>query len=260
VLHAPEGLHLEERGAATVAGARERAGDGVLDGDQVVPVDDLPAHPVARGARGEILDRALRPPVRGEGELVVLADEDDRQRPGRREVHRLVGRALPGGAVAEEGEHGLAGVAELRGEGGAGRVWQACADDPVAAENLQLEVGDVHRAAEALAVARPLAEHLGHHPAEIGAGRDQVAVRPVVAHDVVGLAHHPAGPDGDRLLSDAAVRGADDGALAEELRGAVLEVPDERHQAVLLDQRWAVGGTRGLDGGLDAHRVNVRAR
>ncbi len=82
----------------------------------------------------------------------------------------------------------------------------------------------------------------------------------MVADDVVGLAHHPAGADSDRLLPDAAVRGADDGALAEELRGAVLEVPDERHQAVLLDQRWAVGGTRGVHGGLDAHRVNVRAR
>ena len=96
----------------TVACARERAGDGVLDGDEVVPVDDLAGHPVAGGALGEVLDRALRPPVGGERELVVLADEDDRQRPRRREVHRLVRRALGGGAVAEEGDHGLAGAAE----------------------------------------------------------------------------------------------------------------------------------------------------
>ncbi len=96
-----------------VACARERAGDRVLDGDQVVPVDDLAGHPVAGGALGEVLDGPLRPPVGGERELVVLADEDDRQRPRGREVHRLVRRALAGGAVAEERDHGLAGVAQL---------------------------------------------------------------------------------------------------------------------------------------------------
>ena len=245
-------------GPSAVAGARERAGDRILDGDQVIPVDDLAAHPVAGGALGEILDRALRPPVGGERELVVLADEDDRQRPRRREVHRLVCRTLAGGAVAEEREHGLAGVAELRGERGARRVRQAGADDPVAAEDLQLQVGDVHRAAEPLAVARPLPEHLGHHPAEVGAGRDQVAVRAVVADDVVGVAHDPARADGDRLLPDAAVRRPDDDPFTEELRGAVLEAADQRHPAVLLDERRAVGRAR-VDG-LDAHRVNVRPR
>ena len=112
---------------------------------------------------------------------------------------------------------------------------QACgmpgADDPVAAEDVEREVGDVHRAAEPLAVAGALAEHLGHHPAEIGAGRDQVAVRAVVPDEVVGLAHRARGADGDRLLADAAVRGADDHARLEELGGAVLEAPDQVHRA-----------------------------
>ena len=100
-------------GPSAVAGARERAGDRILDGDEVIPVDDLAAHPVASGALREILDRALRPPVGGERELVVLADEDDRQQPRRREVHRLVRRTLAGGAVAEERDHGLAGAADF---------------------------------------------------------------------------------------------------------------------------------------------------
>ena len=55
----------------------ERARHGVLHGEQVVPVHDLAVDPVPRGAVGKILDRALRPPPGGEGELVVLADEDD---------------------------------------------------------------------------------------------------------------------------------------------------------------------------------------
>ena len=220
----------------------------------VVSVDDLAGHPVAAGAVGEVFDGALHAPVGGERELVVLADEDDGERPRGGEVHRLVRRALAGGAVAEVGDHRLAGAAELRGERGPGRVRQAGADDPVAAEDLQRKVGDVHRAAEPLAVARPLPEHLGHHPAKVGSGGDQVAVRAVMADEVVRLAHDPAGADGDRLLPDAAVRGAEDDALLEQLRGTVLEPPDQRHQPVLLDERRPVGRPVGRHGGRDVHR------
>ena len=128
---------------------------------------------------------------------------------------------------------------------------QACgmpgADDAVAAEDVEREVGDVHRAAEPLAVAGALAEHLGHHPAQVGAGRDQVAVRAVVADEEVRLAHRARGADGDRLLPDAAVRGAEDHALAEQLRRALLEAPDQRHLPVLRDA--GVGGRVLIAGG-----------
>ena len=95
-------------------------------------------------------------------------------------------RALPGRAVAEERDRRLAGPAQRRGQRRAAGVRDPGADDPVAAEDVEREVGDVHRAAEPLAVARPLPEHLGHHPAEVGAGGDQVPVRAVVADEVVG--------------------------------------------------------------------------
>ena len=219
----------------TGARVRERACDGFFDRCDVVAVDDLAGHPVAGGAVGDVLDGALRPPVGGERELVVLADEDDGQLPGGREVHPLVHRALAGGAVAEVGDRDLAGVVELRGQRGAARVRDPGADDPVAAEDVEREVGDVHRAAEPLAVAGALAEHLGHHPAEIRARRDQVPVRAVVPDEVVRLAHGARGADGDRLLADAAVRGADDHARVEELGGAVFEAPDQVHEPVLRE-------------------------
>ena len=152
-----------------------------------------------------------------------------------------MGRALARCAVAEERDRGLHRSPELRGQRRPARMRQAGADDPVAADDVEGEVGDVHRAAEALAVPGSPAEHLGHHPAHVGAGGDQVAVRAVVADEVVAGAHDACGAGGDRLLPDAAVRGADDHAFAEELRRAFLEHADPQHHAVLLDERLPSG-------------------
>ena len=254
VLHPAERLQLEERRPGSLARPLERPCDGCLDREHVVPVDDLAGHPVPGGAFGEILDGALGPPAGRERELVVLADEDDRQRPGRGEVHALVSGALAGGPVAEERDRRLPGPLQLGGEGSSARVRQPGADDPVAAEDVQGQVGDVHRAAEALAVARPLPEHLRHHPAEVGSGRDQVAVRAVVADEEVVAAHDARGSDRDRLLADAAVGGADDHALLEELGGAILEAPDQRHQPELLHERRPVGRPLRDVGDLQPHR------
>ena len=63
-----------------------------------------------------------------------------------------------------------------------------------------------------------------------------MAVRAVVPDEVVALLHDARRADRDRLLPDAAVRGADDHALLEELRCALLEHADQEHQAVLVDE------------------------
>ena len=70
-----------------------------------------------------------------------------------------------------------------------------------------------------------------------------------MADEVVGVAHDAGGADGDRLLPDAAVRRPEDDALLEELGGAILEAADQRHQAVLLEQRRPVGGPLAHRGG-----------
>ena len=57
VLHPAERLHLEERGPVPGASERERPGDCVLDGQEIVAVDDLAGHPVPGGPVREILDR-----------------------------------------------------------------------------------------------------------------------------------------------------------------------------------------------------------
>ena len=75
-----------------------------------------------------------------------------------------------------------------------------------------------------------------------------------MADEVVRVAHHAGGADGDRLLPDAAVRRPEDDALLEELGGAILEAADQCHQPVLLEQRRPVGGPLRDDGRVDAHR------
>ena len=164
-----------------------------------------------------------------------------------------MGRALAGRAVAEERDGRLAGAAQRRRQGGAAGVGEAGADDAVAAEDVEREIGDVHRAAEPLAVAGALAEHLGHHPPQVRTRGDQVPVRAVVPDEVVRLAHHAGGADGDRLLADAAVGRAEDHTLLEELGCALLEDADQAHPPVLLDQVRGRSAAHGL-----AARPSVR--
>ena len=71
---------------------------------------------------------------------------------------------------------------------------------------------------------------------------------------VVGVAHHAGGADGDRLLPDTAVGRPEDDALLEELRGAVLEAADQCHQPVLLEQCRPVGGPLRHYRRVEAHR------
>ena len=102
-------------------------------------------------ARGPLLERR-RVLGRRRGELgvaVVLAEEDHRQLPHGGEVHRLVERALRRRAVAEERHRDAAVGAELGGRRRADRDRHAGGHDPVGAEDPELGIGDVHRAAAA---------------------------------------------------------------------------------------------------------------
>ena len=154
-----------------------------------LPSTISPGMPYPAAAIGQILRRASGLPADRQRELVVLADEHDGQLPCRGEVHGLVRGTLAGAPVPEEDDRrpgpvrrSLAVSAAPQACGSAG------ADDAVAAEDVESQVGDVHGAAEALAVSGALAEHLRHHPAEVGAPCDQVPVAAVMPDQVVAVA------------------------------------------------------------------------
>ena len=83
---------------------------------------------------------------------------------------------LLGRAVAEKAEHHLVLVAELRRPGRARRVRYAGTDDARSAQETSLHVGQMHRAAEALAQPVSTAVDLGHHRLRIAAENQRIAV------------------------------------------------------------------------------------
>ena len=135
--------------------------------------------------------------------------------------------SLVDGSVSEEHDSDLPATAELCAESRSASDREARTDDAVAAEHPELDVGDVHRAAQAAAIAARPAHELGHHAPNIRALRDEVTVAAVISHDVVIGAECRRGSDGDRLLSDTAVCGTGNDSGREELGRPLLEPPDQ---------------------------------
>ena len=235
------GEGLQQGRPALLAGEPDPLGDGLAHREHVHAVDPLAGDAVALGLLREVglgrvaLDRGAHPVE------VVLDQEDDRQAPERRQVHRLAEVAGVGGAVAEhaDGDRVLALV--VGGEGEAGGDRQVAADDPVAAHEAVLAVEDVHRAAAAAAGAVDAAEELRHHPLGVGAAGDRVAVGAVGADQVVLVAHHRGGADDRRLLADRQVQEAAGFGPLVLAPGLLLEAADQRHPREQLVTGGGVG-------------------
>ncbi len=211
-----------------------------MDGLDILAVDDAPGHVVGLGPPGEVVDG------RGHAHRAVLAvevvgdDEDDRGRPDRGHVQRLVEGADVGGPVTGEGEGHVRLGPQPEGHGRPDRDGQARADDGVGPDVALAGVDEVHRAAEALGAAAGLAHELGHGRLEGHAQGQCLAVAAVrVGLDVPGC-HGRDGPHRDRLLALAQMGRALDAAAQEELLDPVLEDADADHLPVPLEP-WVVG-------------------
>lgn len=162
VAEVPVGRGLQQGGPVSCPGPPRQGGDGVPDRDDVVAVDRLArdavgGRPVGGGPgdRGDVGDRRVL------HVQVVLADEEHRQLPYGGQVERLVEGSDVGRAVAEEGHRDLAGAAQPRRPGRAGRHREMGADDGVGAEHVRGRLGQVHGAALASAQPRGPAHEFG---------------------------------------------------------------------------------------------------
>ena len=147
-----------------------------------------------------------------------------------------------GRPVAEEGEADRSGAEILGGERRAGRERKVRADDRERAERADAHVGEVHRAALAMAEAVRLAEDLRHRAVQRSPHREHGTVAAVGASHGVARSEHAARTDGDRLLPLTEMRAAADEVLHEEAHHLVLEEPDLEHLPVQVDQQPAVLG------------------
>ena len=137
--------------------------------------------------------------------------------------------------------HAVAAL-QLGGQGRAGGQGHSRAHDAVGAQHADAEVGDVHRAALAVAVAVAAAEKLGHHQVDVGALGDGVAVAAVGAGDAVGRPQGRADAHRHRFFADVGVDHSGYVAFVELLHRPLVEGADGHHLAVHVQQQTGIEG------------------
>jgi hypothetical protein len=245
----PVDLRLHQRRAGACAGPGDRRSHRAVHQDRVPAVDRDAGHRERPGLdRQRVARRGVRVLLLDPGDHVVgvvLQHVDDRELPQRGDVQRFGERALLGRAVAEEAQHHLPLLADLRRVRGAGRLRDALPDNARRAQEPALGVGQVHRAAVAAAQAGGPPVDLGHHRVRIAAEDQGIAVTPVGGHHLVtgarGSAQRRQRPDDRRLCPVGQVGVTADHArvLGERRLDPLLERPDPQHLPVHPDQ--AVG-------------------
>src|SRR5215831_1978991 len=237
------GLALDQRRTLPRSSPPHRAVRGLVDGKDVVAVDHDTGNTVTGSPCRDIAQR-MRHGSRGLRLVhIVLADIDHRQIPGRRDVEALVERPGIRSAVAEKRYRDAALSLHLRRKSGAGDNRYSARDNAVGAEHADVEIGDMHRATLAFAVAGLPAVQLRHHAVEIGTLGDAMAMASMRRDDPVVALKGAANADRDRLLADIAMHDAVDLPGEVVRRGALLKAPDHQHlaQHLALLVRWQIG-------------------
>ena len=144
--------------------------------------------------------------------------------------------ALVARAVAEERGSDVAVLLVLVGESGAHGDGRPAADNAVGAEHPDFQVGDMHAAALALAVAVNAPEQLREHPVELAALGDEVAVATMRAGDLVFVRQVRHDADGDRFFADIEVKSAGNETVFRHSARLVFEMADSHHAPMDVEQ------------------------
>ena len=224
--------HSSSVGPSPLAGAVDRLGGCLVNGQDVVAVDVDSGHSVAGAAAGHARVAGRVRKGHFGRELVVLAHEQHRQLPDAGHVEPFVEGAVVDGAVAEEGDGHLIGLEHLETISGPGGLKDARADDPAGAHHAGFGSEQVHAAAASLGTAGRAAEKLGEQLAGRHALGQCVPVPAVRAEDDVVAAQMRTNPGGDRLLPDVGMTGPVNQPALMRSRQLLFAAPDQDHRAI----------------------------
>ena len=137
----PVGPAFQKIGLAALAHRVNRPAGGGLDGNHIHAVDSLGGDPVARRLALNVGFGFRKRQCGSHGVEIVLAHEQHRQSPQRRQIHAFVKFAFGNGAFAEEAGSDEVIALHVVGERETDRQRQTTADDGVAA----MEIGGPRR-------------------------------------------------------------------------------------------------------------------
>ena len=200
----PPGHDLQNHGAISGADILRRLDRRVVDSFHVVAVFHRHARDAeARRPGAEALEAGHLPEILGDGEEVVLDDEEHGELEGCRHVHTLVKGTFAGASVSGVGHRDVALPLVLEVVGEAHRDGVARAQG--AAQDVQVfgHVHEVGLAGLALAGAGGFQQRLGQHGLHVAAPHEQVGVGAVVGADRVGGAEGHHGGRSAGLLAHA---------------------------------------------------------
>ena len=150
----------------------------------------------------------------------------------------FVEHAVVRGAVAEEAQDDLPSLLVFEPQSRACGDGDASADDTVCSQVVLLQVGDMHGAAPAPAIAGLLAKELGHHPAGVVPFGDGVTMTPVRADDVILRFRGRDTAHCDRFLAEVQMQVAADVAEPVLCPGRLFEAARRQHQFIHLQDQF----------------------
>ena len=238
---AEEALRIEldrRRAVAGYAHVFEHFAKRIVHREEVGAVTAPDLHAERLGAAGDVASGAHRIVDAGVLGIVVVLEHEDRRRLGDDgQVHRLEGGTLIAGAVPRkrDGDRQLAfriWPVDLVGDRRTHRDRRARADNAVGAQHALVDVGDVHGAALAVAQAFLASPDLLHHPFDIAALGEAMAVAAMGRDDLVSVGQMLANAHRDGFLPAIKVGETGDLAALDLFMKTFLEFADQLHLPV----------------------------
>src|SRR6188474_2559098 len=248
---------LERGGALAAPRPLDQLAGGLVYREEVRAIAFHGRHAEAAGTAGDVPRPHGICGPRVLAVTVVLEDEDCGHLQDDGHIHGFEHRPLVRAAVAAKRHTDPPVPAIPAGDGCTHGNWRSAADDRVRAEHPTRRIGDVHRAALAVAEPVPAPVDLEHHAGHVAALGDAVTVSAMRAHHVVAIVEMCADADGNRLLPGIEVGKSGNLTRRDLDVQALLELTDGLHPPVGVDQ-WL--GIRPRGHPFTIHRGSYRIR